>query len=162
MAPSCSILEYLSRPNPKLSYELGGRSTTLTVNDRWLPIEGIRIWRDFTFNKLYAKYKTSLSKQITPYDPAQLIARGRLNDIVNEDTVTALVTVNNLLPVSNALYEAKKGLHYGPGLKFFIQQSYGSPDWGLGVDGALNDGLDTLRNFCPGDLKTYSQLQFDL
>jgi len=161
MAPSCTILEYLSRPNPKLSYNLGGGSGTLTVNDRWLPIEGVRPWSEFTFNNLYAKYKTSLTKLITPYDPAQLIRHGRLDDIVNEDTVTALVTVNNLLPVSNALYETEKGLHYGPGSKFFRQQSDGSPDWGLGVDGAMNDGLYTLRNFCPGDLKTYSKWNAD-
>ena len=161
MAPSCTILEYLSRPNPKLSYNLGGRSSTLTVNDRWLPIEGVRLWSEFTFNNLYAKYKTSLTKLITPYDPAQLIRHGRLDDIVNEDTVTALVTVNNLLPVSNALYETEKGLHYGPGSKFFRQQSDGSPDWGLGVDRAMNDGSYTLRNFCPGDLKTYSKWNAD-
>ncbi|TVY89833.1 hypothetical protein LAWI1_G006186 [Lachnellula willkommii] len=158
---TCTILEYLSRPNPKLSYELGGTSSSLTVNDRWLPIEGVRQWDDFTFDALYLKYKSSLSKPIPLYDPIQRIKRARLDDIVNEDTVTALVTVNNILPVSNALYETKKGLHYGPGSKIFRMQSDGSPDWGLGVDGAMNDQLYTLRNLCPGDLKTYSKWTAD-
>jgi hypothetical protein len=68
MAP-CTILEYLSRPNPDLSYKIGGGSGTLTVNDKWVPIEGIRPWSEFTFHNLYAKYKTSLGKSINPYDP---------------------------------------------------------------------------------------------
>jgi len=157
MPSSCTILEHLSRPNPKLHYDIGSAAGSLTVNERWLPIEGVRLWDDFTFDTLYPKYKSELSKVILAYDPNQHIKHARLNEIVNEDTVTALVTVNNILPVNNALYDAKTGLHYGPGSKFFKRQSDGSPDWGLGFDGVKNDDINTLRNFCPGDLKTYSK-----
>jgi hypothetical protein len=76
---------------------------------------------------------------------------------VNEDTVEARVLVNNILPVSNALYEFKEGLAFGRGSKFFRRQSDGSPDWGLGTTDRLNEGLNTLRNLCPGDVKVSSK-----
>jgi len=155
MAPSCTILEYLSRPNPKL---WSGSSTTgtLTVNDRWIPIEGVRPWNDFTFDILCNKYKTSLNKTLTPFDPRRLIENAHLDEVAGEDTIEALVTVNNLLPVSNALHETSKG-YYGKGSKFFSKQSDGSPDWGLGDGATKNDGLTTFRNFCPGDIKASSK-----
>ena len=104
-----------------------------------------------------ARYKTSLSKPIPQHDLSQFIRHGRLDELANEDTVTALVTVNNLLPVGNALHAFYKGLHYAPGSKFFRQQSDGSPDWGLGSADFPNDGLYSLRNFCPGDVKMASK-----
>ena len=114
MAPtSCTILEYLSRPNPKLKYTSPGHGT-LTVHDRWLPIEGVRPWEDFTFDILSARYKSSLNKTITTYDPAQVIRHSCLDEIAGEDTVLLLLTINNIVPVSNALYETKKGFHFGP------------------------------------------------
>jgi hypothetical protein len=157
MAPaSITVLDYLTRPNPTLTYRTVAEGT-LTVHDNWLPIEGTRPWEDFTYDILCSRYQTSLNKLIIQDDPSQRIRHGSLDDIVNEDTVEALVTVNNLLPVSNALYQLKKGLAFGRGSRFFRRQSDGSPDWGLGTTEWLNDGLSTLRNLCPGDVKVASK-----
>jgi hypothetical protein len=148
----CTVLDYLCRPNPEVSSS-PPISLTLTVNPKWDPIEGVRPWEDFTYENLVSRYRSSLQRSIATFDPNQLIKRGHLNEVKNEDTVTALFIVNNMLPVNNALYEIDKGFQYGPGSKFFRFQEDGSPDWGLGRKDCLNEGLSTLRNFCPGDFK---------
>ncbi|XMA12842.1 hypothetical protein WAI453_005633 [Rhynchosporium graminicola] len=159
MAPTCTILEYLSRPNPRLQNR-SSSSGTLTVNDKWIPIEGVQPWVDFAYDILCARYESSLRKTITRFDPCCLIANAHLDEVAGEDTIEALATVNNFMPVSNALHATSKG-YYGKGSKFFRQQSDGSSDWGLGDGASKNDGLTTFRNFCSGNIKSSSKWNSD-
>lgn len=85
---------------------------------RWLPIAGVRRWDEFKYEDICARYKDSLKKHIAFNDPTSLISRGNLDQILREDIVVTLVTINNLLPVSNAFYEMNKRLHYAPSSKF--------------------------------------------
>ncbi|KAH7418727.1 hypothetical protein BKA64DRAFT_207146 [Cadophora sp. MPI-SDFR-AT-0126] len=158
MAPT-TVLDYLCRPNPPL-YSASIAPGTLTVNDRWIPIEGVRPWEDFRYDILYARYKSMLSKTIPEFDPCSLIHHAHFDEVAGEDSIEALVAVNNFLPVSNALHKTSKG-YYGKGSKFFSQQSDGSPDWGVGDGRTKNDGLATFRNFCPGDIKSSSKWDSD-
>ncbi|CZT44890.1 uncharacterized protein RSE6_05142 [Rhynchosporium secalis] len=159
MAPTCTILKYLSRPNPRLQNRFSS-SGTLTANDKWIPIEGVRPWVDFAYDILCARYESSLRMTITRFDHCCLIANAHLDEVAGEDTIEALATVNNFMPVSNALHATSKG-YYGKGSKFFRQQSDGSPDWGLGDGASKNDGLTTFRNFCSGNIKSSSKWNSD-
>jgi hypothetical protein len=49
------------------------------------------------------RFKTELMKAVTSWDPRDLIKKARFNETVSEDSVTAFLTLNCMLPVNIAL-----------------------------------------------------------
>ncbi|KAH9204643.1 hypothetical protein DL95DRAFT_471298 [Leptodontidium sp. 2 PMI_412] len=84
-----------------------------------------RPWTEFTFDVLYDKYKKPLNKILPSFDPRPLIKNAHL--ITGEDTIEALVTVNNFVPVGNALHfatsapETSNHLRSGPVAAYWRQ-----------------------------------------
>ena len=151
-----TILQYLTRPNSKVySY---GASGSLTFSQDWAEIEGVRAWEDFNYATLSARFSSELKQAISPWDPFDLIRRSRFNETVNEDSVTALLTVNCMLLVNNALFEVDSLVHFGTGSKFFKPSGSGSPDWGCG---RAYPEINDRANFCPGDIKCSSKWTSD-
>ncbi|KAH8797683.1 hypothetical protein F5884DRAFT_253662 [Xylogone sp. PMI_703] len=156
---SCTIEDYLTRPYPRLSIQPSG-SHTLTVNDKWDPIEGLTPFVEFN-DDLRHKFRDKLKKLVTPHDAVWMMERGGFLDIFGEDTVTPSALFTTFFAVNNCLAETNPGWHIGPGSKFFRRQSDGNPDWGLGHSDYRNEGLDTYQNFLPIDLKISSKWSSD-
>jgi hypothetical protein len=151
-----TILQFLTRLNPKV-YRYAGPGG-LTFNDDWIGIEGVRPWEDFTYDILCARFKTELKKTLPSWDPSDLIKKAHFNETLNEDSVTAFLTVNCMLPVNIALSEVDNELHVGTGSKFARRDGAGSPDWGSGRASQLITQRD---NLCPGDVKCSSKWASD-
>jgi len=152
-----TILLSLTRPNPKV-YNYGPPGN-LTIGPRWVPVEGIRQWEDFTYSILAARFKTELKKSVSSWDPSDHIKRCHFNEVVNEDSVEAFLTTNCMLPIGSALYEVDKTLCMGAASKFARPDGTGLPDWGCGH---TSREPSSRHNFCPGDIKGSSKWNSNL
>src|SRR3982074_263549 len=125
-----TILQSLTRPNPKIyRYTV---QPGLSSSEDWTPIESVRIWEDFTYNNLAARYKDQLKKIVSSWEPNDCIKSCNLHEIVSEDSVVAFSVANSMLPVGNALNKANRDLILGAASKFCKKAGAGNPDWGCG------------------------------
>ncbi|OIW30772.1 hypothetical protein CONLIGDRAFT_594702 [Coniochaeta ligniaria NRRL 30616] len=144
-----TILDVLVKPNPSLDsrYVTPGSNT---ANDKWIPVNNWRIWRDFTYDNLMSIYRKVLQAS---WSTAPSIDEGSGHDIEiwDEHTLDFFLVrfmfpvVNGALARANEVLQLHEVFYLGPG------SWTGSMDWALVSRERVEGGR--YYNLLPGDTK---------